>query len=285
MAIKKQRKKYVFGIVALILVVGAGLYFLLANEVVQSTKTVYQYGKEEKQDLKLYNIKEQKTTKKMPVILYAHGGGWTAGDKSNIVDKPAYFNDLGYNFISMNYRLSPEVTYKEQTEDVVHALKWVIDHADTYGYDVNKITLVGHSAGGHLMMLAATDERYLKEAGLSKKNIHSLISIEGPLDLTAFITNFSDFKKVYGNDKRVWEDASPSEFIKGNKQPPTLIITHLDEVTNTFMRNSQAAGNDVQLFSANELSHSELTKLIGNKQPQEAQALTAKITAFLREYE
>lgn len=270
-------RKYVVSVIGIFIGLSMVIYFLPNNNSQKSSNYEFSYGELKNQNLKLY-----KTNEKNPVILYAHGGGWTAGDKSNVGNKPDYFNDLGYHFISMNYRLSPQATYKEQVEDVVIALKWVIDHADKYGFDTERISLVGHSAGAHLMMLAATDEHFLKSVGLSKQSIHSLISIEGPLDLTHFITDFSDFQKVFGKDKNEWEEASPSEYIIGNEQPPTLIIAHLDKVTDTFIRNSQNAGNDIELFSADKLSHSELTKLIGTKGNKEAERMTDKITHFLQ---
>lgn len=286
--IKKRRNRKMIiatSIVSLIGLIAVIIYFLPENGGSKSFSSTFQYGEEKKQDLNIYLANEEDSTQKQPVILYAHGGGWTAGDKSNVAEKPNYFNGMGYHFISMNYRLSPKVTYKEQAEDVAAALKWVIDHAEDYNFDTEKISLMGHSAGGHLMMLAATDDEYLKEFGLSKKNIHTLINIEGPLDISNFITNFSNFEKVYGTDKNNWIAASPSHFIENNEQPPTLIITHLDEVTDQFMRDSKEAGNAVELFAANKLSHSELTKMIGKESPAEAKAMTEKLTTFMQKYD
>lgn len=279
---RKKKRRYVFIFVSIFALTMGGLYYFLpAESKPWSATETHEYGKAKKQSLTIYKV-EKRENKKTPVILYAHGGGWTAGDKSNVAEKPTYFNERGYSFISMNYRLVPDVTYKEQTEDIALALKWVINHADEFNFDTKKISLMGHSAGGHLMMLAMTDPQYLKNVGLSKENIHSIINIEGPLDITSFVTNFSSFKDVYGKDEKQWLNASPNHFIEGNSQPPTLLITHLDEVTDQFIRTSKKAGNTVELFSANTLTHSELTKLIGTTNNKEAAAMTDKLTQFLK---
>src|SRR6187399_1117274 len=45
--------------------------------------------------------------KNLPVVFWIHGGGWQAGDKSQIERKPQWFVDQGFVFVSTNYRLLP----------------------------------------------------------------------------------------------------------------------------------------------------------------------------------
>ena len=47
--------------------------------------------------------------KSLPVMYWIHGGGWQAGDKSDVALKPKVLSERGLVFVSTNYRLLPEV--------------------------------------------------------------------------------------------------------------------------------------------------------------------------------
>jgi alpha-L-fucosidase 2 len=100
-----------------------------------------------------------------PVALLVHGGGWSGGDKAGS-DKPgsgaditAWFAPLeaaGFVSFSINYRLAPQHRWPACLEDVQTAIRWAKAHASEYRGDPRRIALFGHSAGGHLVCLAAT---------------------------------------------------------------------------------------------------------------------------------
>ena len=101
-----------------------------------------------------------------PVVLFVHGGAWMIGDKNMF----GYYRGVGRFFAKhgavafcVNYRLSPGVKHPEHVKDVARAFAWVRKHAADYGGDPDRIFLCGHSAGGHLVALLATDETYLKD--------------------------------------------------------------------------------------------------------------------------
>jgi len=104
-----------------------------------------------------------------PVVLFVHGGAWTFGDKSTFGyyrGVARFFARHGAVAVSINYRLSPHVKHPEQVKDVARAFAWVRKHARDYGGDPDRIFLCGHSSGGHLVALLATDESYLKDPAL-----------------------------------------------------------------------------------------------------------------------
>jgi arylformamidase len=105
--------------------------------------------------------------KKLPVVFWIHGGGWQTGDKSDVHIKPQVFSGKGFVFVSTNYRLLPNVDMATLTRDVAKSIRWVHDHIAEHGGDPNRLLIMGHSAGAQLAALLCTDDRYLKEEGLS----------------------------------------------------------------------------------------------------------------------
>lgn len=100
-----------------------------------------------------------------PVAILVHGGGWSSGDKSGS-DHPgdgaditpwfAEFSAAKFTWFSINYRYAPKNRWPACLDDVETAIRWVKAHAADYKGDPKRIALVGHSAGGHLVCLAAT---------------------------------------------------------------------------------------------------------------------------------
>ena len=85
--------------------------------------------------------------KNLPVILWIHGGGWQAGDKSDVALKPKALTERGFVFVSTNYRLLPEVKMDELIGDVARSVGWVHRNIARYGGDPTRIFVGGHSAG------------------------------------------------------------------------------------------------------------------------------------------
>ena len=54
----------------------------------------------------IYYLNDYQTVTNRPVVIYIHGGAWAIGDKANIDSKAKFFKNLGYVFVSVNYRLS-----------------------------------------------------------------------------------------------------------------------------------------------------------------------------------
>src|SRR3954465_9241975 len=88
--------------------------------------------------------------KNFPVVFWIHGGGWQTGDKSDVKLKPQWFMDKGFVFVSINYRLLPDVDMGTLHRDVAKAFRWVEDHVAEYGGDPKRVLVGGHSAGAQL---------------------------------------------------------------------------------------------------------------------------------------
>lgn len=94
-----------------------------------------------------------------PVIVFLHGGGWSGGTRTTGPDFTRYFAQDGFAMASIEYRLTPSVTFPGNVEDVRTAVRWLRANAATHGLDPERICLWGTSAGGHLAAVAGLAPR------------------------------------------------------------------------------------------------------------------------------
>lgn len=96
------------------------------------------------------------TASHRPAILIIHGGGWSAGSKNDYVYRSLMIDYAmkGYVVCNMNYRLVQEAPMPACIEDVREAVSWMKRHATELGIDADRIGTFGHSAGGHLSLMA-----------------------------------------------------------------------------------------------------------------------------------
>jgi acetyl esterase/lipase len=211
--------------------------------------------------LDLYLPKGQKD---FPVVVLIHGGAWIMGDNrccglySSVGE---FLAAQGIGAVLPNYRLAPGVQHPEQIKDVARAFAWTRNHIANYGGNPDKLFLAGHSAGGHLVALLATDERYLKAEGLGAADIKGVVAVSGVYRIppgvmaatwggtrpTSFrideISPLRDpgsqsvigaamqglplklnvFAPAFGNDPKMREDASPVNHVRPGL-PPFLIF-------------------------------------------------------------
>src|SRR5262245_61070398 len=105
------------------LVAAVGIQFLYDKSDLPATQVHYNvvYKQDPRVALNLF-VPEGKG---WPVLLYAYGGGWQSGDKDLTVGGRDVYNNIGRFFANrgigvavINYRLQPEVTWRDQVNDV-----------------------------------------------------------------------------------------------------------------------------------------------------------------------
>ena len=94
--------------------------------------------------------------KNAPVLVFIHGGYWRSLDKADHSFVAPALTAAGACVVVPNYALCPAVTIPEITMQMVRALAWVWRHIAAHGGDRRRITVVGHSAGGHLAAMLMT---------------------------------------------------------------------------------------------------------------------------------
>ncbi|HUQ70781.1 MAG TPA: alpha/beta hydrolase, partial [Planctomycetaceae bacterium] len=127
----------------------------------------------------ILDIHAPSDAKNLPVVFWSHGGGWQAGDKTSVQDKPRAFVERGFVFVSTNYRLLPNVDMDTLIRDVAKSLGWVHKHIAEHGGDPNRIFVMGHSAGAQLAALICIDDRYLKAEGVPFAALKGCVPVDG----------------------------------------------------------------------------------------------------------
>jgi len=189
------------------------------DKVVKVTRDVA-YGSHEKQKLDIH-IPIKKSADR-PIVIFFHGGGQTGGDKNGTTNIGDWAARNGFVGINANYRLSPQVTWPAQGQDVASVIAFAKSNAKEYGGDSNRIYVWGQSAGATIIAnyLYQPDLQPNGDPGLAGAILMSGVYTTphaGPR--RAFSQNY------YGEDESKWDERAPMGQAKAykGKRVPTLI--------------------------------------------------------------
>jgi acetyl esterase/lipase len=176
---------------------------------------------------------------KIPLVVLIHGGAWLSNDKyadmGYMTKTMAAIVDAGYAIASIDYRFSTEAIFPANLQDCNRAISFLYDHADKYGFDVNRFAVMGFSAGGHLAnMVGLTKNNHVSDFFMKGSStafsIKAVIDYYGPAELVLFPTS-NDAKSPEGlllgaaplARPDLAKIASPITYVDKN-DPPFLII-------------------------------------------------------------
>lgn len=197
-------------------------------------------GKLANQKFDFYYPNDYSSKRNIPIFIWIHGGGWSGGDKDADNEISEKIAKLGFFVINANYTLAPTTptpypqltlpaaTYSLGQDDINGLITFVKSAILQYNGDINKITIAGGSAGGHLALYQATRPE-------NSTTFQCVISAAGPSDLvsgnnnqiypvTKFIINY-----VFGNNLSVLSNNSPTYQIQNLKTNKLLLVHQLQD--------------------------------------------------------
>ncbi|MET0392926.1 MAG: alpha/beta hydrolase [Chitinophagaceae bacterium] len=171
-----------------------------------------------------------------PVVINIHGGGWNHGVKESQTGFNTFFK-MGFAVANMEYRLTGQATAPAAVEDARCALIYLVKNAKELNIDVNKIVIMGGSAGGHLALMAGllgNDHRFDTNcSGVDNIKVAAIIDKYGITDVWDWgygpnITSKSATRWLgdKANDKAFAASVSPITYV--NKNNPPVFIVHGD---------------------------------------------------------
>jgi acetyl esterase/lipase len=125
-----------------------------------------------------------------PIVVYVHGGSWVSEDKCDYQVVGRYLAAHGVGAVLINYRLPPETNVTGELKDTARAVAWTWQNIRTYGGDPGRLFLFGHSAGGHLVAVLATDPRWLTSENLSPELVRGVICLEAVFNINSNVRWF-----------------------------------------------------------------------------------------------
>lgn len=167
-----------------------------------------------------------------PAIVSVHGGRWVASTRTDPGEgaiNVTQWAGFGLFAMTIDYRLAGGTPPPACYQDLQCAIRWVHANADKYNIDKERIFLIGMSAGGHLVSLAATlgDGPFPRTGGLDKQanDIRGVISLSAPYELEKL--SWGNLWKPAGGDPlEARRQASPIRHVSAKTRP--MLILHSD---------------------------------------------------------
>ncbi|MEH0153175.1 alpha/beta hydrolase [Limibacter armeniacum] len=166
-------------------------------------------------------------TKRNGLVL-VHGGGWRTGDKSMMKSIAEKLADKGYWVCVPEYRMSLEAPYPAAVYDLKDAIKWF----KSRDYDLEKVAIIGFSAGGQLASLVGTTNGITHFETFTETpynaDVQAIIDVDGVLAFKHPVSKEGTMAAqwlggTYEEKSSTWEEASALSHVN-QTTPPTLFI-------------------------------------------------------------
>jgi acetyl esterase/lipase len=195
----------------------------------------------------------------MPVVIFFYGGGWRRGEKRNYRFVAEALVSRGFVVVLPDYRVFPEAVFPEFVQDGALAVRWVKRNIAAYGGDADRVYLMGHSAGAHIVALLTLDGRYLEGVGLERGDIRASVGIAGPYDFDPYAEDNVIFNMAAGKGPRN-PQVQPVNFVDGHAPPMLLMHGLMDDLVDPansveLAAAIQKAGGQVRLVTYSGLDH------------------------------
>ena len=222
------------------------------------------YGPTEIEKLDIYKTSRPNA----PINVYIHGGAWRNGQAKDFAFPAEVFINAGAHFVVVDFVQITETggNLLPMIEQVRSAVAWVYEHAASFGGDVERIYITGHSSGAHLSGCALVTD-WQKDFALPSDTIKGGLLISGMYDLKPVrLSKRSEYVKFTDEI----EQALSSQRHLDKLNAP-IIVAYGTQETPEFQRQSRefaaavkAAGKPVELIVGEAFNHFEMQETLGN---------------------
>lgn len=252
-------------------------------------------AKHSNRTLKLDFARPRKGSGPFPLVVCIHGGGWSSGNRKQMRAQMLTLAKMGYAAASIEYRLTKEAKFPAQVNDSAQSINYLLDNAEKFKINPNKIALLGGSAGGHIALMLSDVQNDIDTKSLPITRIHGHIcaaaSLAGPTNLTKrfspFIQGIVDslFNEADRANPATIElnriNASPISFADAQDPPMLLVHGTKDEIVpfdqaTDFMTVCRAKNVNADLIAVEGAGHG------GGGQKKDWEDGFAKLLKFLR---
>ena len=181
----------------------------------------------------------------LPLVIWVHGGAWSAGNKEWQPIPALPMTARGYAVATIDYRLSGEVKWPAQIYDCKAAVRFLRANAKKYNLDPDRFGAWGSSAGGHLVAMLGTSgdvkelEGDLGNPGVSSR-VQAVCDWFGPTDLMV-LNNLNPVKGLLGgpakDNPEKARQANPITWV--TKDDPPFLIMHGEQDKAVSIEQSQ----------------------------------------------
>lgn len=193
-----------------------------------------------------------------PMAVFFYGGNWSSGRRQDYRFVGEALASAGIVTLVADYRLSPEVGWRDILRDCAAAVRLALSSATRLEADPRRVFLMGHSAGAYNAAMLALDGRWLAGEGLEPRRLAGWIGVAGPYDFLPIGDPLT--RTAFG-----WPDTpadSQPVAHAGRPAPPALLLAAREDSVVDPVRSSEglarrlrAAGTPVRVRVYDRVSH------------------------------
>lgn len=174
-----------------------------------------------------------------PLILMFHGGGWVLGDLDT-ADLQSRKVCLGVQavVVSVDYRLAPEHKFPTAVNDCYAALIYAVENCDKFNAVVDKVALVGDSAGGNLAAVVSLKCRDEGGPRLRHQLLVYPVTDGTRFDTPSYRDNADGFMLTAKTMRWFWDQYTSIDDRQSELASP-LIATNLDDLPPTTVMTAE----------------------------------------------
>ena len=222
------------------------------------------YGPTEIERLDIYRTKSPNAS----VMIFIHGGAWRNGSAKDFAFPAEMFTNAGAHFVVPDFVQVQDAggSLLPMIEQVRRAVVWIYKNAASFGGDVGRIFISGHSSGAHLAGVTLVTD-WVNDYGLPPEVIKGGLLVSGMYDLKPVrLSKRSEYVKF---TDEIEEKLSSQRHLDRLNAP--IIVAYGTQETPEFQRQGRefaaavkAAGKPVQLIVGDGFNHFEMQETFGN---------------------